>query len=151
MSMTKDQAGIPHKELAVSCFNNVWTLLEKPHRTSEENEQMVHVCHTSLWHWTQVPTHTNQNLSIGYWQLSRVYAVIGQGENALHYADLCLTYSEELDPFFIGCAHEAFSRSYLVLGQLENAEASKELAYTYAVEITDENSKQILLSDLESL
>ena len=123
-----------HKQLAATCFNQVWDLLEKKSRTLEEQEQMIHLCHSSFWHWTQADECTEQNLSIGYWQLSRVYAVAGQGENALNYAKRCIAVSEEagLAPFYIGYGYEAAARACIVLGQHDESQRYKESAYEYA-------------------
>jgi hypothetical protein len=54
-------------------------------RTKEEEEKMIHLTHVSFWHWTQVEGHTPRNLSIGYWQLSRVYAIAELGERSHYY------------------------------------------------------------------
>ncbi|MCG7344836.1 hypothetical protein MHZ92_11880 [Sporosarcina sp. ACRSL] len=140
-----------HKQLAATCFNQVWDLLEKEVRTPEEQEQMIHLCHSSFWHWTQAEECTETNLSIGYWQLARVYAVAGQGENALNYAKRCIVVSEEasLAPFYIGYGYEAAARAYFVLGQNDESRRYKDLAYEYVEKMTDEESKKLLLSDLD--
>jgi len=145
--------GLSHKELAASCFNKVWDLLEKEERSSEENEQMVHLCHSSFWHWTQVEDHTPQNVSIGYWQLSRVYAVVGRGEEALHYAKRCISVSLEADlpPFFIAYAYEAEARAYKVIGQHRECENAVAQAYIYVEKIVIEDNKQLVEKDLEQI
>ncbi|MDW0117461.1 hypothetical protein QTL97_10985 [Sporosarcina thermotolerans] len=144
---------LSHKQVAATCFNQVWDLLEKEVRTPEEKEQMIHLCHSSFWHWTQAEECTETNLSIGYWQLSRVYAVVGQGENALNYAKRCIAVSEEasLAPFYIGYGYEAAARACNVLGRNEESQSYKDLAYECAEKMIDEDSKKLLVSDLESL
>ncbi|MFA9555725.1 hypothetical protein ACERII_00250 [Evansella sp. AB-rgal1] len=52
-----------HKQVAVNCFNKVWTYLGKQERT-EEAELMIHLSHTSFWHWSQVEDYSSQNLSV---------------------------------------------------------------------------------------
>jgi tetratricopeptide (TPR) repeat protein len=142
-----------HRQLAGRCFNQVWDLLEKKERTEQEEEQMVHLCHASYWHWTQVEDHTQQNISIGYWQLSRVYSEIGNGEQALHYAHRCLAVSLEakLAPFYIGYAYEALARAQMTLDQVEQALKSIETADTYTSLVTILDSKQLLTTDLENI
>ncbi|KGX92864.1 hypothetical protein N781_13305 [Pontibacillus halophilus JSM 076056 = DSM 19796] len=143
---------IPHRVIAAKTFNEVWDLLDKPTRTEAEDQEMVHLCHTSLWHWTQVPTHTDQHLSIGYWQLSRVYSVIQEGERALHYAKQSHHYSVrgQLDSFYKGYSLEALARSASLLGLSEAEEYLKE-AFTYANEVSDSGNQTLLLEDLEEL
>ena len=142
-----------HKQIAATCFNQVWDLLEKDVRTPDEQEQMIHLCHSSFWHWTQAEECTETNFSIGYWQLSRVYAVVRQGENALKYAKRCIAVSEEagLAPFYIGYGYEAAARACFVLGRSDESRRYKDSAYEYAEKMTDVESKKLLVSDLESL
>ncbi len=64
-----------HRQLGVDLFNHVWTLLDAPERTREQDDEMLHASHASRHHWAQVggPEH----LARGEWQLSRVYVVLG--------------------------------------------------------------------------
>ncbi|MBS4218657.1 hypothetical protein KHA96_10070 [Bacillus sp. FJAT-49711] len=142
-----------HKQLAASCFNKVWDYLDKEALSSEEKEEMIHLCHSSFWHWTQIENHTKQNISIGYWQLSRVYAVAGQGENALNYAKRCIAVGKEanLDPFYICYGYEASARAYSVLQQSDKCQEMVELAYDYVRKIVDNENKQLLLNDLNNI
>jgi hypothetical protein len=142
-----------HKQIASQCFNRVWDLLDLQERTREEEEQMIHLAHTSFWHWTQVENHTPTNLSIGYWQISRVYAVVGNGEQALHYANRCeeVSLSANIPPFFIGYSYEAQARAYKVLGQDNDALSSYQKAKTYTELVVDEESKKMLVKDLEEI
>jgi hypothetical protein len=82
-----------HRFFSAQCFNRAWDLIRKPDRTDLENEQMLLLSQASLWHWTQRSDCTPRHLSIGYWQLSRVQALLGQAENALDSAKKCLRYS----------------------------------------------------------
>lgn len=142
-----------HKQIASQCFNKVWDFLDLQERTREEEEQMIHLAHTSFWHWTQVEDHTPTNLSIGYWQISRVYAVVGNGEQAIYYANRCVEVSLDADvpPFYIGYGYEALSRAYIVLGQKEDALDSYKKALDYTEQIVIENSKDMLMKDLEEI
>jgi tetratricopeptide (TPR) repeat protein len=142
-----------HKQIASQCFNRVWDLLDLQERTREEEEQMIHLAHTSFWHWTQVENHTPTNLSIGYWQISRVYAVVGNGEQALYYANRCeeVSLNGNTPPFFIGYAYEAQARAYKVLGLNEETLASYDKALTYTELVVDEESKKMLVKDLEEI
>lgn len=142
-----------HRELAVSCFNQVWDLLDKEVRTEMEADEMVHLCHASFWHWTQTPEHTAQNLSVGYWQLSRVYAVLEQGENALRYARKCkeVSLTPVVPPFYQAYAYEAEARAYAVSGLPEEAAAAKEHARLLADLIEESEERDTLLRDLDAI
>ena len=44
-----------HRHFSASCFNGVWELIDKPHRSPDEDRLMVSMCHASLYHWRQRP------------------------------------------------------------------------------------------------
>jgi hypothetical protein len=142
-----------HKQLAVNCFNAVWDFLELIERSKEEEEKMIHLAHTSFWHWTQVEEHTPKNLSIGYWQLSRVYATVNLGERSLSYAEQCLAVSleNEIEPFYIGYAYEALSRANYLLGYNNLAQEQSELAIEYAQKVKNVQSKENLMKDISTI
>lgn len=144
---------LSHKQMAVNCFNGVWEYLELPERTKVEEEKMIHMAHSSFFHWTQVEDHTPKNLSIGYWQLSRVYAVANLGERFHYYAERCLEVSKNhnLDPFYLGYAYEALSRSTLILGQRDISQKYYQQAQDFAQKVKDDSSKEILINDLETI
>lgn len=142
-----------HREMAITCFNKVWDLLGLENRSQKQSEEMVHLCHSSFWHWTQVQEHTPTNLSIGYWQLSRVYAVTGKSENALHYAKECIEISanEELEPFYKAYAYEAAARAYKGLEEAVKCNESLETAFHFTSQVVDDESKGWLTKDLDDL
>lgn len=146
----ENQQHLTHKKLAVDCFNQTWNLLDKRERTSAENEEMIHLCHASFWHWTQVKHHTLQNISIGYWQLSRVYAVVNNGERAMAFAERCVAVSHEagLAPFFMAYALEAQARAESLLGRVEDSRTSLRRAAKFVQLITDDASRQMVEADL---
>jgi hypothetical protein len=107
--------GRAHRHFSSACFNRTWELIEKPSRSSADDEAMVLCALASLWHWTQRPDCTDQNLSIAHWQISRTYALTGQGENAQRHAQRSLALARDLSPFYKGYAHEAITRAALLM------------------------------------
>ena len=83
-----------HRKFAVNCFNGTWDLIEKKDRTPEDDTDMIHMAHASRYHWGQIGTPLN--FARGDWQISRVYAILGQGENALTYAKSSLHHCKEV-------------------------------------------------------
>src|SRR5256885_4830474 len=69
------------RQLAVDLFNHVWTLMEMPDRTREQDTEMIHAAHASRHHWGEVGTPVN--FARGEWQVSRVYSLLCRGEPAL--------------------------------------------------------------------
>jgi hypothetical protein len=142
-----------HKHFAGHCFNQVWDLLDKSERTAAEDEQMIRLALASHWHWTQREDCTETSISVAYWQTSRVYAVLGQGENARRYALLCLEASQgdDIPPFYLGYAFEALARAEMVAGDQAKMNQHLEMARQAAEQVEDADSKQWLLDDLDSI
>ncbi|WP_246943235.1 hypothetical protein [Bacillus pinisoli] len=136
---------LSHKQIAVKCFNKVWDYLDQDNRTVTEEEEMIHLCHTSFWHWTQVEEHTLKNLSIGYWQLSRVYSIVGNGKEAITYATRCVSISKEgeIEPFYISYAYEALARAQVLVNQIQEAEESLKLADHYKQSVPTDYQKAL--------
>ena len=140
-----------HKFFSAHCFNSTWKLIDKAKRTEPENEQMIQCTLASLWHWTQREDCTDRNLSIGYWQAARVYALAGEGDNARKSAQLCLDITPTEDPFYLGYAHEAMARTELLSENKEHAVENLSQARKCAEQVTDSENQKLLVNDLETL
>lgn len=140
-----------HRHFAADCFNRAWELIDRPTRTTDEDDQMLGLAHASLWHWTQRPDCTDTHRSIGYWQLSRVYALVGDASNARRYGQRCLETSPQDDPFSVGYAYEALSRAAVVAG--DDAGAGEYLAegWRRAEQVAVAEQRQLLAHDLQGL
>jgi len=142
---------LAHRYFAAACFNAAWDLIDKPDRTPDEDDEMIQTAHASVWHWRQRADRTPRNLSIGYWQLSRVYALARQPDNARRYAERCLAITPADEPFYIGFAYEALARAEAVAERLEGAREYFDAARRQAELVTAETDRNALLSDLQSL
>ena len=113
-----------HKYFSVNCFNKAWDLIDKADRTSAEDEEMIRLSLASHYHWTQRDDYSPTSASIGHWQTSRIYAILGQVENARRYGQFCLEASraEDVPPFYLGYAYEALARAEAVGGDREKSE-----------------------------
>src|SRR5262245_27264138 len=105
--MNQSDRSAAHRQFSSECFNKSWELIDRAVRSATDDEQMLLASLASLWHWTQRADCTDQNLSIGYWQVSRVYSHLGQADNARRFGELSLQRSGKLPPFFLAYAHEA--------------------------------------------
>ena len=139
------------RKLAARLFNRVWELLNTDDRDENTDEEMAHTAHASRYHWGQVGEPVNW--ARGEWQCSRVYAVLGRAEPALHHARLCLQLAQEhdLSLFDIGAAHEAIARSARAADLPDLAALHAKLALAAAEKLTDPEERQVLLSDIASL
>ena len=140
-----------HNFFSAHCFNIAWELIDKPERTPEETEQMIQRTMASLWHWAQRPDCSPTNLSIGYWQTARVYALAGEAANARKYAGLCLNITPTDDAFCLGYAHEATARAEALAGNQELANEHLAKATQFATNVTKAEDRKLLEADLASL
>jgi hypothetical protein len=142
-----------HEYFSADCFNRVWGLLDKPSRTPEEDQQMVQLCLASVWHWTERDDCTDTNMSIGYWQASRVYATVGLADEARRYGQLCLEASKGPDilPFYLGYAYEALARAEAVAGNEARAREHLAESRRIAEGLPNPDAKKQLLADLDAL
>ncbi|HWI63468.1 MAG TPA: hypothetical protein VNT75_16650 [Symbiobacteriaceae bacterium] len=139
------------RKFAVDCFNGTWDLIEKPDRTLAETRQMIAMAYTSFYHWTQVGKPLN--FARGHWQIARVWAVAGDGQNALVHAQMCLELCQEngIGDFDLAFAYEALARASAVLG--DNAAREQYLAQATAAgeRIAKPQDKEHFLSELTTI
>ncbi|HZG36568.1 MAG TPA: hypothetical protein VEY87_12060 [Gaiellaceae bacterium] len=140
------------RRLAVALFNHVWTLLELPERTREQDDELVHAAHASRHHWAAVGT--ARNLARGEWQVSRVYAVLGRAEPALYHGRRCLELLEasgDGEDWDVPFAHEALARAYFLAGDGAAAQQHLGLARELGAAIADAGDRDHLERELADL
>jgi hypothetical protein len=140
-----------HKYFAAQCFNQAWDLIEKPDRTPADDRLMEALSQASIYHWLHRADCSDQNLSVGYWQASRIQAILGHAAEALRHAQVCLAYSADLPPFYLAYAHEALARSQALAGNSAAVAQHVQAALQLAEEIKEKSDREALLADLNSL
>lgn len=142
-----------HHFFAADCFNRTWGYIDNPSRSVEEDQAMLLLSLASLWHWTQRADVTPTNLSVGYWQVARVYALLGQSENARRFGLLGLKESQKdgVPPFYLGYSYEALARAESVAGDNEKAQSYVALARHICEKVTDPEEKKLILDDLATI
>ena len=138
---------------AVECFNQIWTILDKPVKEPKDLETILHLAHASFWHWSQNPKAQPSNIATCYWMLSRAYAVAKNTTQSLLYAQKCVEYNREneLNAFSFGYAYEALARAYQLIKHQEKMEESLQKGFEYAEKVQDAEEKQFLTADLHEL
>ena len=140
------------RALAAGLFNHTWTLLDLPTRTAAQDDEMVHAAHASRYHWGEVGIAVN--LGRGEWLCSRVYAVLGRAEPALHHARRCVELTEsnpDREDWDLAAACEAMARAQLVAGDRVAAAAWAARARAALADIADLEDRAPIEADLESL
>jgi hypothetical protein len=140
-----------HRWFAPYCFNAAWDLIEKTDRTADDDRLMVALSQASLYHWLNRPDLTDRNLSIAYWQLSRVHVLAGSPTEARRYAELSLELSAELHPFHRAYAHEALARAAFSLGDEGPAAQHLSAAQALASQVEDPTDRALLEADLRTI
>ena len=140
-----------HKHFAADCFNKAWDLIEKPERTPEEDRLMVALNQASIFHWLNRADCTSENLSVGFWQASRIQALLGRADEARRQAQACLGYSHSLQPFYMGYAYEALARAEFMAGNAAAGDEHLQSARRHAASVENKDHQTMLLKDLDSL
>ena len=140
------------RRIGIALFNATWTLLDKQTRTRDEDDAMLHMAHASRHHWAASGTDA-AHLARGEWQCSRVYAVLGRPEPCLHHAQRVLDLCQEngIGDFDLAFAYEALARGNAIAGDAEQARAHYQQALAAAANIAEEDDRELLLSDLETI
>jgi hypothetical protein len=140
-----------HRYFSAHCFNAAWDLIDKKDRTPEEDQRMVSLNHASMYHWSQREDCTDKNRSIGYWQAARIHALLGLFHGARYYGGLCLSYSHDLEPFYLGYAYEALARAEMVAGNRDAAQEHLAKATILAEKVGNKDEKKALRDDLATI
>ena len=150
----KEASVTDHRTLGVDLFNKTWTLMEKPTRTPEEDDEMIHCAHASAYHWQQVGTRANRARS--EWQCSRVHAILRQSEQALYHARRCheIAAANEdgsMEDWDLAGAYEALARAHFVAGDLEAARDWAERGRSATAAIADEEERKVFEADFATI
>src|SRR6202165_5182897 len=139
------------RNLAVSLFNRAWELMEKPGRSRDEDDEMVHAAHASRYAWGVVGEPVNR--ARGEWQISRVYTVLGRGEPATAHAQRCLEICQQsgLADWDIAYAYESLARAHKTAGHVVVARRFKKLARKAGDEISEAEDREHFNEDYATL
>jgi hypothetical protein len=112
---------------------------------------MLHMAHASRYHWGECGTSVNR--SRGEWQVSRVYALLGRGEPALHHAQrgLAICTANGIKDWDLAYAYESLARAAAVSGDAAAAGDWLAQARAATAEVEDEEDRELLLSDLATI
>jgi Tfp pilus assembly protein PilF len=141
-----------HRFFAKQYHGKTWELLDKPERTTVENECLADYAHASLAHWRVAGTAVHYQR--GIWLLSRVYAVLGDPELALMYARRVLELTEEhldeLEKFDQAFAFECMARAHALTGNVIEAQLYLKSAQQAGEEIPEKEDRDVFFTELNS-
>jgi len=151
MSHESFDGAAAHRHFAPTCFNRAWELMEKSARTPAENDEMLLAAMASLWHWSQRADCTARNLAVGFWQVSRTHAALGNGLEARRFAARSALHATNEPPFFMAYAHEALARAGRILHDEGAVQRHLAEARRLVDGVTDPNERSLLEADLATL
>jgi hypothetical protein len=146
--MTEEQF---HRKMAIELFNRTWELLDKPERTSEGDDELIHAGHASRYHWGKVGEVVN--LARGEQQLSHIYAVLKRAEPALYHGRRALEVCQAhgIADFDLAFAYEALARASAVAVSRPDRDRYLGLAREAAKGIAKEDDRKYFLSQLDTI
>lgn len=140
-----------HRYFAAQCFNQAWRYIDQPTRSANADEAMLQLAMASLWHWGQRSDCAPRNIAVGTWQVARVHALAGRGQEALRYGQMSLSAAAAEPPFYRGYAHEAMARACMVLGDAQGTGEHLAAAHRFLGEVTDPEEREMLEKDLKTI
>lgn len=151
--MKKDEINNAHEYFSKHCFNKTWDFIDKTEHTNQEELEMLATAFASFYHWQNRTDQTNENLSVGYWQLSRVFSLIGDAPNALKFGRQCLAISkfDDVGNFYLGYAYEALARAEMVNNNIVKMDEYLTEANNICSNLKDKDEKKYLSEDLKTI
>lgn len=109
-----------HREAAKKCFNEAWNYLEKKNRDANDERTLLHLVHTSRYHWSIVGS--VNALAVSDWQISRAYAELNHPQLALHFANSALEIMLKNNLTDLLCSgYEGIARAYAIAKEYQSA------------------------------
>lgn len=140
-----------HLKQGEDLFNEAWELLSQEIISDEDVFLMIHAAHGSRYHWTKAGT--VQDIVRSEWLVSRVYAHLAMGEQALLHGQYSLDLAEDNDikGLHFANACEAVTRAALLLEDEDLFEGYYRMAADAAKGIENPKEMSHFLDNLKSL
>jgi DNA-binding transcriptional MerR regulator len=142
-----------HRQLGAGLYNRTWDLMEVEDRTADQDDEMVDTAHASAWHWRQVGNEANA--SRAHWILSRVYAVLGRGQEALYHArrqnEIIELGGEGFEPWDAPSGAEAMARALAIAGDKAGAAEWKARASQLVTAIPGAEDRAVIEGDIATI
>jgi hypothetical protein len=112
---------------------------------------MINAAHASRYHWGEVGA--ADNIAIGEWQISHVYAVLGRAEPALYHANRALEVCKkhDLKDVPLAYAYEALARAHAAGGNVDEAKRCIALGKAVGGRIKDFMERDLYMKDIASV
>ena len=141
-----------HHYMGIEMNIQTWNLLGKDNRNEQDDQRMISFAKASLFHWRLSPKYLPVNEQRGQWMISRIYAVLGKGEEAMKYAKETLRLTEEhgFKDFDLAYAYESMARAHAAMANNEDCGKWYNKALNAGELINGAEDKKYYKSDLKS-
>ena len=145
-----DAAGA-RRSFAVAAFTAAWDLIDKPHRTADDDRLMLTSAFASRWHWGEIGT--PENTAIADWQVAHVASLVGEASLALSYAQSAYdsARSNDLPDWLLASTAEGLARAHACAGDRASYETCANEARRLAEQLDEEEDRELILGQLASI
>jgi hypothetical protein len=135
---------VDHRRLAAELFNHTWTLIDRDRRTRDEDDEMLYSTFASAYHWLRAEGAGPEHRARGEWQISRVFAELGRGDEAVVHARRCLDHCREhgIGDWDLAFAWEALARASRLAGDAVTFHESLARAREAGRDIADADDRE---------
>ena len=145
---TPEEVALWQRRLASQANNRAWTLAEKPHRSPDEDEEMLQAAHAAMYFWKIVGNPSNHAHAAQL--LAHAYALLKIPEPAAHYLNKSLPHFGQGDgaPWEMAFFHAVAANVAFAQGNAAAHATHYAQAQTYAEQITDPETREMFASTL---
>jgi len=138
-------------QLAKELFNRTWDLLDRTDRSPDDDLRMLGSALASWELWRRVGDRRNH--AVSDWQVSRVFAMLGEPEWSARFAEqgLGLCRDHDLGPFLLAYAWESVARAARLADDAQRTAEAIEASRAAADLVDDGDDRQLILDDLAEL
>jgi hypothetical protein len=132
---------------AIASYNAAYV----EHEKGTNELSAIELANTSLHLWRQVGN--NQNLAIGYWLLSRIYAQFGHAHLAIETAEESLAHLSAIDEpadWLIASINEGWTRALIAAGDVR-ADAARAKTRDLIASIADSEDRELIGAQFEEI
>lgn len=146
--MTEDEF---HKKMAIETNNGIWPVLDKESPSMDELEEVLHMAHTSLYHWSKIGKPIN--IARAQYMIARVTSAMGMAEPSLYHAKRCLEITKEtgIGDFDLAFAYEVMSRAYALMKDRESFDKYMQKAKKAIDDVKGNQDRAICVGELSEV
>lgn len=134
-----------HRWFAIEFNNQAWDLVEAADRSPEASEQMLHIAHAALVHWSEAGSELNRQRAECL--LATAYLSAGLSEPAIRYGQSCVDRSlrsdNEQTAFDRATAHGCLAQALALAGRTAEAAEHFQAAAASAEGLTDAGEHEV--------